>query len=171
MTNEEAICNLAEGNFLAWEGLQPFNVAKPPACLGRQESDGWLRFRWGYAAYRVFRCGPEGPDVWLFTLDDDRVRLIEVFSLPMALGEGALQEQLGVPELEVPCPLAAQLQRPLGTLGQDLNEWIYAGRGLALLLGRTPGAQERLVRVRGFELMSAEEYRQRFVELPPVRFI
>ncbi len=171
MANKETICNLVEGNLLAWEGLQPFNVDEPPACLGRQESDGWLRFRWGHAAYRVFRCSPGGPEVWLFTLDDIRVRLIEVFLLPRSLATGDLLEQLGVPELEVVCPLAAQLQRSFGAPDEDLNELVYAWRGLALLLGRTPGARERLVRVRGFEIMSAEEYRQRFVDLPPVRFI
>lgn len=171
MTDEEAVCDLAEGNLLDWKGLQPFDVEVPPACLGRQESDGWLQFRWGYAAYRVFRCRSEGPEVWLFTLDDSKVRLIEVFLLPTSLVIGVLREQLGAPELKVACPLPARLQRPLGTPDEDLNELVYARKGLALLLGRNPEARERLIRVRGFEIMSAEAYRHRFVDLPPVRFI
>jgi hypothetical protein len=170
VTNAETICHLVEGRILKWKGLPPFSVEELPSCLRQEASHGWLKFKQGYAAYRIFRTTDGGPEAWLFTFDGYRIHLIEVFSLPLSVEVGPLLDQLGTPEMRLAHPLAAQLQRPLKRPDENLNEIIFARRGLALLLGYAPDTPARLVRVRGFGVMLAETYQELFVDLPPMRF-
>jgi len=168
MTNE-AICCLVEGRVFDWHGLEPFPIEEAPGCIGEQTASEWLKFKRGYASYRVFRGNPGGPEVWLFSFDGDSVELVELFSPPVSFGSEETLALLGQPELIGDYPGAAQLQRPLRQPGEELRELIYEERGLALLLAHAPETATRAVRVRGFESMPAQTYYERFVELPEVQ--
>jgi hypothetical protein len=166
----QALCDLGSGNASGWHGLRPLALEELPACLEPAGQDGWLRFWHGYTQYRVWRQSPAGSTLWLFIDQDDLVHLVEVFDLPATVAVDPLVRQLGTPELTLDYPLAAQLQRPLCRPGEELIEFVYARRGLALLIGRPAGQPARLVRLRGFEVMPARMYRELFVDLPDVRF-
>lgn len=168
MNDGEQICRLAEGRILDWRGLRPFRIEDAPACLGPRMAQDWLAFNRGHAAFHLFRSGPVAPDVWLFTFDGESVELVELFSLPSSVVTEEVLSALGEPDLLAGYPLAAQLQRPLRQPGEELRESIFGDRGLALLSGHAPGETARLVRVRGFEAMPAQNYYERFVELPQV---
>ena len=58
----------------------------------------------------------------------------------------------------------------LGFDAEDQQEWVYAQRGLSLLISRPTGVVPHLFRVRGFRPMPADSYRDRFIDLPPVRW-
>lgn len=164
----ESICALVEGRVVEWQGLKPFAIDDAPDCIGEQTASDWLKFNRGYALYRIFRAGPQGPDVWLFSFDGRTVELLELFSPPAVFASDETLDALGQPELIGDYPGAAQLQRPLRQPGEELREAIYERRGLALLLGYAPDRPVRAVRVRGFQSMPAREYYERFVELPEI---
>jgi hypothetical protein len=164
----ELICSLVEGRVRDWHGLQPFAMDDAPSCVGEQTANDWLKFKRDYAWYRIFRRSPEGPEAWLFSFDGKNVELVELFGLPASFVPEATISVLGQPELIADYPGAAQLQRPLRQPGEELRESIYGERGLALLLGYTPGEPARAIRLRGFESMPAQEYYERFVELPEI---
>jgi hypothetical protein len=167
---EAAICEFIQTHLSDWRGLQPFPLSEIPACLGILEKQGELEFGLGVMPYRIFHTDPGGPEVWLFSLADEHVHLVEVFSATGTPSDEALFRQFGTPEMRYPYPLAAQLQRSLGEPEESLEELVYASRGLAGLIGRKPGSGERLLRLRGFEAMPIEQYYAKYVDLPPVRF-
>lgn len=164
----ESICDLVEGRVVEWHGLQPFAIDEVPDCIGEQRASEWLKFKRGYGLYRIFRSGPQGPEVWLFSFNGKSVELVELFSPPLSFASDETMDELGQPKLIGDYPGAAQIQRPLAQPGEELREAIYGQRGLALLLGYAPGRPARPVRVRGFPSMSEEEYYERFVELPEI---
>lgn len=166
----DSLCDLVDGEVWSWQGLLPFTHDEVPSCVGLEERTDWLLFPDGYRAYRVFVRDPAAPKVWLFTFDDERVHLVESFPVSATVGRDTFERRLGPAEASAPYPLSARLQRPLGTPGDDLVELIYASRGLALLFAQTHRSDHRLLRIRGFEAMPADEYLRRFVELPPMQF-
>ena len=166
----ESICSLVEGRVRDWHGLQPFAIEDAPSCAGDQTASDWLKFKRGYASYRIFRRSPDEPEVWLFSFDGTRVDLVELFSPPASFASDETLAILGQPELIGDYPGAAQIQRPLRQAGEELRESIYGRRGLALLLGYAPDKATRPVRVRGFESMPAQQYYERFVELSQIEF-
>ena len=164
----ESICCLVEERILDWYGLEPFPIDETPGCVGEQTASDWLKFKRGYASYRVFRRNNGGPEVWIFSFDGNSVELVELFSPPASYASEETLELLGQPELIGDYPGAAQIQRPLREPGEELRELIYEKRGLALLLAFAPDTATRPVRVRGFESMPAQKYYERFVELTEV---
>jgi hypothetical protein len=176
------LCDLVAGRLDRWRGLTPFPPADAPACLGVPEGvDRHLKLGHRWVAYRAF-CGPgeDGlPETRLFTFSDSLVRLIEVCGAPVAPTELAARQMLaeararqGEPEALGDWPLANELQRPLVRNGEVLREYVFGDAGLALLVGESgEPAALRLARLRGFEPMTAREYRERYMTLPPVEFL
>lgn len=160
------ICALAEGKLQEWHGLQPFPVADVPACLQYTGELGWLRFRHEPLSYQVYRVAQSRVQVWLFSSGAADVCLVEVFRLPPALDIGPL----GPPDLCFNYPLEARMQRPLGDPCEDQQEYVFARHGMSLLVNVSTNGRRRLVRVRGFHPMPAFRYRDRFVDLSPVRW-
>ena len=160
------VCRLAQGELHTWRGLEPFPAAKPPACLQSTGEQGWLRFHREPLAYRVYRLAQSQAQVWLFSPGEGDVCLVEV-SEPQQTQD---MDQLGLPDLRYHYPIEARLQRPLGNPLKDQEEYVYASHGISLLFNVPARGEQRLARVRGFRPMSAAIYRDRFVELPPVRW-
>jgi hypothetical protein len=164
-----AVCALAAGQWAAWQGLQPFPAAERPACLQPVGRDGWLSFQSAPLAYQVFCHAASGNEVWLFRDRAEKICLVEVFPLPVALLPDPSLDPLGPPDLTYSLSLAARLQRPEKFPDANLQEKVFGRHGLAFLLLPTD-YQPKLVRVRGFEPMPVQTYQERFVDLPPVRF-
>ncbi len=176
------LCDLAAGWLDRWRGLTPFPLADAPACLGTPEgADRHQKLGHRWVAYRTFRGpGDDGlPVTRLFVFGDSLVRLVEVYGAPVGPAELAARRALastrtsqGEPEAVGDWPLANELQRPLMRYGEVLREYVFGDAGLALLVGE--GAEPpalRLARLRGFESMTAREYRERYIVLPPVEFL
>lgn len=166
MEDKHPVCRLAHGQLYEWRGLQPFSAVTWPACLESTGEKGWLRFHYEPLAYQVFRLRQSPAQIWLFSPGEADVCLVEVFGL----SEEPDIDRLGAPDLCFDYPLEARLQRSLGNPDEYQQECVYAGRGLALLFGLPLGQAQHLLRVRGFKPMSADSYRDRFVDLPPVRW-
>ncbi len=170
MADIRALCDLIEGRVQHWHGLTPFAFTDVPSCLGSCRTQGWLQFGQGHAEYRLFSPETIGSEVWLISFGDQQVQLIEICSLPKSVKLDLLLEKLGEPDLKLDLPLANQLQRFARLPDEELFESVFAQRGLALLGGNVANSPARLVRIRGFALMPAEEYRKRFMNLSSVRF-
>jgi hypothetical protein len=161
------VCDLVEGRLDAWRGLAPFVPASAPACVGAEEKSEWLGFFDGMIHYRRYHR-PSGEQVWLFDRDE-KVVLVEVFPAARQSIDSWL-DRLGLPERTVIYGLPQLLQRPLARGDEEVDELIWGARGLGLLRARAADGRERLVRVRGFAPMSADEYYRRFVRLPPIEY-
>ncbi len=166
----EKICELAAGRVASWDGLRHLTHTSVPPCLQFAERQGWLRFAVASLKYLVFVEPAVGSEVWLFSADEETVCLVEVFSLPPSVSPAGLLDELGEPDLVYRVPLAVRLQRPQQLPGPDLQEYVYAGRGLALAVQQPEGGVLELVRLRGFEAMTAAAYVEQFGELPGLRF-
>ncbi|MQA87401.1 MAG: hypothetical protein GEV03_22920 [Streptosporangiales bacterium] len=105
----------------------------------------------------------------MFFSADERVRLVEVMRAPATSTE-ALLRSLGAAEKRFPYPVAARLQRPLIDPDEQAEEHVFGARGLALLVARQRFSRLRLVRLRGFAPMPADEYSRLFLDLPQVRY-
>ncbi len=162
---------LATGHFLAWHGLDPFPADSPPACLRPTGQSGWLPFSQTRLAFEVFRFQPCHSEVWLFRDEQGRICLVEIYGLSTGPSFTQLLDELSSPDLMGPVPLAAKLQRPTYLEGCDLVERVYVGRGMALATRKGTEGQLELVRVRGFQVMPAARYQERFVNLPATRFL
>lgn len=162
---------LAAGDLLAWHGLHPFHAVRPPACLRFTGQGGWLPFSQTQLAFEVFRFLPGHSEVWLFCDQNGAVCLVEVFGLATVPSLAQVLDELGSPDVIAPVPLAAKLQRPAYLEGSDLIERVYAGRGMALATRKASKGHLEIVRVRGFQIMLAAAYQERFVSLPATRFL
>lgn len=165
--DKNPICRLAALDIAGWRGLPPFPIDQAPECLGPERSRGWLEFRRGWLAYRDSRPKDETA-VRLFAGEDGNACLLEVY--PSGIDAEHLLAQLRPAETIAPFPLEAELQYPVRRPGETLEDHIYGARGLALLLASRAGEGTRVVRLRGFEPMTAAQYRQWFVDLPPLVF-
>jgi hypothetical protein len=160
MADVHPVCRLAAGMVSEWLGLRPFPLAEWPDCLGPGRGEGWLQFHHESLHYREFCSAGSSSPVRLYAPGDADVCLVEVTNPPSPdLGP------LGPPELTFNYPAAARLQHPVPGAGKDLTEAVYGSRGLAALL-----SSGRVIRLRGFQPVSAAAYRDRFVELPPIRW-
>jgi hypothetical protein len=170
MIDARTICDLAAGEFSEWGGLRAFALEAVPACLDSTGDSGWLQFGQRHLAYYVFRLGSVGSLVWLFTFDDGQVRLVEVHELPQNISVDEVLEGLGPTDAQLGYSSAAQMQRPLGEPDERVSEYVFSRRGLALLVGHKPNGSRRILRVRGFEVMPLQRYKELFVDLPEPRF-
>jgi hypothetical protein len=175
------LCDLAAGGLDRWRGLTPFQLADAPACLGAPGAADWYqKFGHRWVAYRAFRgAGGDGlPVTHLFVFGDSLVHLAEVYGAPVGPAELATRRALastrasrGEPEALGDWPLANELQRPLMRYGEVLREYVFGDAGLALLVGECGNPPTlRLARLRGFEPMAAQEYREHYMVLPAVEF-
>ncbi len=171
MTSAHQVCDLASGRLTGWTGLDPFRVEATPACLGPPEREGWLDLGRGATPYRVCRTVPDRVEVWLFHPPGGAVCLVEVYPTATAGPVGTILEPLGEPDLRYEYPLAGRLQRMLGRSGEDLDERVYGGRGLAVAVTHGGGREARVLRLRGFPPTRAEKYYADFVALPEPRFL
>ena len=131
----------------------------------------------GGSRYRAFRRLEDAGALVtrLFVFGDSLVRLVEVYGSPVGPAELAARRVLastrarqGEPDALGDWPLANELQLPLMRYGEVLREYIFGDAGLALLVGE--GREQPalgLARLRGFEPMTAREYRERYTALAP----
>jgi len=176
------LCDLVAGRLDRWRGLTPFPLADAPACLGVPEGvDKHLKLGHHWVTYRAFGGPRENglPETRLFMFNDSLVRLVEVCGAHVAPAELAARRMLveararqGEPEALGDWPLANEIQRPLARNGEALREYVFGDAGLALLVGESAEPEAlRLARLRGFEPMTARDYRGRYMTLPPVEFL
>jgi len=170
MIDAQTICDLAAGELSQWRGLRPFALETIPDCLESTGGNGWLQFGQRHLAYCVFRLGSAGSVVWLFSFDDGQVHLVEVQEPQQNISVDEVLDGLGPPDARLAYSSAARLQRPLGELDERVSEYVFSSRGLALLIGHTPNGSRRILRVRGFEVMPLQRYKELFIDLPEPRF-
>lgn len=170
MMGEADIEALVTGQFLKWRGLRDAPADRLPACLRATGNMGWLPFPKGLLQFEVLLLESSHLEVWLFKDEAGKVCLLEVYGLKADPSFTQILDDLGPPDFIGPVPLAAKLQRPTYLAGSDLIERVYARRGMALAARRGKEGLLEIVRVRGFEVMPASQYWDRFVELPATRF-
>jgi len=165
--DERALCELAAGQAAGWRGLAPFDPAHVPACLGARAEASTLTLH--DRDWRFQRYASPAAETWLYD-DGNAVALIAVFpSSP--LPSGPLEAALGPAPWKREVTFAERLERPaLPPLTHYEGEWVYADRGLAILVAARADGSRWVHRLRGFAPTEAGAYFRRFVQERPVEW-